>query len=286
MRTECTIGAPVTFAGKAVHGGTDVHMTVKPAGDAHGVVFVRTDLEGNPRIPAVAGSLRERPGTGCTILEKDDVRIATVEHLLAACHALDIDNALVEISGPELPILDGSAAPFYDALKQTGIREQKNPKTIIVLDEPLWCGTKDAVLTAVPCDSFAVSYIYRHPECGGGHTLVFPDGAAKRELFEKHLARARTFCREEDIEEARARGLGKGADSTNTLVIRTKKSRDDYRIPDEPVYHKMVDLLGDLFLAGAEIRAHIIGAGSGHALNARLVAQLCGKARRSAPLQS
>jgi len=240
-RLQKTIEQPVHIAGVGINTGEDANVWLKPGPVGSGVVFIRTDLPGKPEIPATHDNVASRLRR--TALQKGDpqaggAEIQLVEHALAALHGMHIDNAVVEIDGPEMPVGDGSANIYVDAIEEAGIVEQDRPRREVVITEPISISAKDASIVALPSeDGMRVS--------------------------------------EKDIEELRSRGMGKGATYQNTLVFGPEGIvQNTLRFDDEPCRHKILDIIGDLSLAGVDINAHIIGIKSGHALNVRLAERI------------
>jgi UDP-3-O-[3-hydroxymyristoyl] N-acetylglucosamine deacetylase/3-hydroxyacyl-[acyl-carrier-protein] dehydratase len=286
-RNQRTVRREASIAGVGLHSGAAASLAVRPAPAGTGVVFLRTDLPGSPRVPAEVGRQVQRQRR-TTLVGEDGAEVHTVEHFLACCHALRIDNLLVEVSGPECPGMDGSAAPFVRMLDEAGVEEQAAPRAEIEIDEPVAvaAGT-DAALVAIPAPSgLAISYTldYRHPHLGAQHFSV----ALTEERFRAEVAPARTFCLEAEAEALRSMGLGKGATRENTLVVgKDGVTGNALRFPDEFARHKALDLVGDLFLLGADLRAHVHAYRTGHEANLGLVRALRDRAaRRGTPAAS
>jgi len=262
----------VEISGAGIHTGENVTLKIKPARPDHGVVFVRTDLPGKPAIPADVSSVAYRQR--CTALKKDDAEVQTTEHLLAAIHGLGIDNLSIEIDGVELPNVDGSAAPFLQKLKEAGIVEQKAQKRIFAVQQPIAVSEGEITLVALPSeDGLTISFTmdYDIPSLRSQYLSL----RITPETFESELASARTFCLSREVEELQKAGLGKGATYQNTLVVNEKGVVNTHlRYPDEFVRHKMLDLIGDLFLLNFSLQAHIISNKSGHPTNVKLVKAL------------
>lgn len=270
-----TIQSPVTLSGTGLHTGQKVACTLKPAAAGEGVRFVRIDLPGQPVIKVCPSSAVMDAGvTRCTIVQTDRARVLTVEHLLAALGGLSVDNVTIAIDGPEVPGLDGSSLDFAVAIKKAGIVELKSaPQEIFEIREPIIVAHKNAFLAIVPAPEFSVSYTldYDHPALRSQFFTLSVDP----ETFERVLAGARTFCLQEEAEEIRAKGLGKGADRRNTLVMgRDGPLENSLRFPDECARHKVLDIVGDLFLLGYGVRGAVVATKSGHALNRELVRKI------------
>ena len=269
-RPQRTLATPLEFSGRGLHSGDPVHVRVLPAGEDAGIEFVRTDLPDALPIPAHIRyyATKDRRSR----LERGGHGVDTVEHLLAVCNGLQVDNLRVEMSGSEMPGLDGSAKVLVELFAQAGIVQQGAPVKSFRLEEPLFVRDGAATLVALPADrpGLTVQYIasFADPEVDGGsyHVEVSP------EAFAREIAPARTFCLASEVDLLRAAGLGKGATRDNTVVLGDPATV--LRMPGEPVRHKLLDLLGDLQLLGAELQAHLIATRSGHKTNAELVRRL------------
>jgi UDP-3-O-[3-hydroxymyristoyl] N-acetylglucosamine deacetylase / 3-hydroxyacyl-[acyl-carrier-protein] dehydratase len=275
-RLQRTIETPVELSGIGVNSGEEVTVTFKPSPAGSGIRFVRTDLPGRPEIPATPDCATSRLRR--TALRKGEpptggAEVQLVEHVLATCYGMRVDNVIIEVSGLEMPVGDGSASIYVDALEEAGIVEQDKPRREVIVAEPISIAAKDASLIALPSeDGLRISYTLDY------RPTIQPQYSSWRigpDVFRDDLAPARTFCLEEEIEELRSRGMGKGATYLNTLVIgRDGPIENTLRFEDEACRHKVLDIIGDLCLAGVDINAHIIGVKSGHALNARLAERI------------
>ncbi len=269
-----SIKSDVKLSGVGLHSGKNATVTIKPAAQDQGIVFKRTDLVKVVSIPLVPSSvLRDENVTRCTAICANGASVYTIEHLLAALHALGIDNVTVEIDAEEMPGMDGSSLEFVKALQRAGIVEQDAPKQYITVTVPITVSKGDASVTILPADDFKVSYTldYNHPALPL-QTFEMPVNAAS---FEKDIAPARTFCLKEEIDVIRSKGLGKGANEQNTLVMTTDGPvGNTLRFKDECARHKALDIVGDIFLLGCPVRGHVIGNKSGHALNRKLVEKI------------
>ena len=269
-----TIKNPVTLSGLGLHTGKLVHMTLKPAGDNEGICFVRTDLPGNPSVKVMAANtVMDEKVTRCTVVECKGVRIYTIEHLLAALHGLGIDNVRVEIDGEEVPGMDGSSLEIFKALEQAGITQQQADKNIFVVKEPIIVSNKSSTIVMVPHDQLNVSYTldYDHPLLRS----QFFSQSIDLHSFAKELAAARTFCMESEVDDIKAHGLAKGANYQNTLVMsNVGPLQNTLRFQDECVRHKVLDIIGDLFLLGYPVKGAIYATKSGHVLNRALVKKI------------
>lgn len=269
-RPQRTLKTAVEFSGPGIHSGEDVHVRILPAPPEHGIVFNRTDIPDSLPIPATiayhsARDLRTR-------VERQEAEVNTIEHMLAVCSGLKIDNLNIEISGPELPGLDGSSLEFLRIFQQAGIVDQRADARVYTLKQPVYVRQGNATLVALPVDEpgLTLQYIasFDDPEVEGGSFQVH----VTPEEFEKEIAPARTFCLAKDVEMLKAAGFGKGATRENTLVLGDPETK--FRIDQEPVRHKLLDLMGDLMLLGADLNAHVIATCSGHSTNAELVRRI------------
>lgn len=278
MRNQRTLKEELEVSGVGIHTGTPVTMKVRPAPPDHGVIFVRTDVEDPPLIAASFDNIRKMERR--TALVVDRVEVQTVEHLLAAFWAARLDNAVVELSGPEVPAGDGSAKVFVEAIEQAGLVDQKVPKKTLVLDETVSVSDGDSVLVAMPAkdERLAVSYTLDYAAGDGRplHVQHYECGDLTPEVFAAEVAPSRTFCLEREAEALRAAGLGQGANFQNTLVINEHGGviENELRFPDEFARHKLLDLIGDFALLEADLKARVIASKTGHELNRRMVGEL------------
>jgi UDP-3-O-[3-hydroxymyristoyl] N-acetylglucosamine deacetylase len=263
-----TVAAAVICSGVGLHSGDRVRITVRPAAANSGIVFVRTDLQGiDNRVPAKAECVRPNQPL-CTILSNAaGVTVATVEHLMAALAALDIDNALVEVDGPELPIMDGSSAPFVTLLDRAGRRRQDAPRRYIEVLAPVEVVQGDKRATLTPAAAFEVAFEIAFPSAAIGRQRV--ELAVDEDSFRAELADCRTFGFIKDVEALRAQGLARGGSLENAVVIDGDRvlNPEGLRRPDEFVRHKALDAVGDLYLLGAPMLGRFEGIYAGHALN-------------------
>ncbi|MEE8469334.1 MAG: UDP-3-O-acyl-N-acetylglucosamine deacetylase [Planctomycetota bacterium] len=269
-RKQRTLRTAVEFAGIGLHSGESVQARLLPAGQGTGIEFVRTDLPDAPSVPALIAF--HSPKDRRTRLVRGGTEVETVEHFLAACNGLGIDNLRVELSRPEFPCLDGSALPVVDLIHQAGVVEQREEAKVFKLDQPVYVRDGDATVVALPTekDCLTLQYVASFDEPGALNGTFQVD--LTPEVFEKEIAPARTFCLASEVEALQAAGLGKGATRENTLVLGDPET--EFRMPDEAIRHKLLDLVGDLRLLGADLSAHVIAMRSGHRTNAELVRRL------------
>jgi UDP-3-O-[3-hydroxymyristoyl] N-acetylglucosamine deacetylase / 3-hydroxyacyl-[acyl-carrier-protein] dehydratase len=299
---QCTIKEPVTLTGTGLHTGARCTVTFRPAPDNYGIRFVRTDLGGNPEIPALVDYVVD-VARGTT-LGHGDIKVYTVEHLLAAVAGLQIDNLVIEIDGIEPPLGDGSAMPFVDVLLKSGIVRQETPKDYLVIDRTIQYTNpeKEIDIVALPLNDFRMTVMvdYKNPSLGSQHTGLFD----LEQEFVREFAPSRTFCFLTEVEALSDAGLIKGGTLDSAVVIvdrdisqeelrklQKKLQLDEtihlndhgflnditLRYRNEPARHKLLDLLGDLSLVGVPLRAQILAARPGHANNvefARMIRKL------------
>ena len=274
MTSQRTIRDQVVLKGVGLQTGRPVSMSIKPAPQGSGINFIRTDLSNKPLININSFSL---DFTGSperrTTLAVGPMQIQTIEHLMAALSGLSIDNISIELDCEELPGMDGSAKDFVEAIRKAGIVEQAGPRKALEIKEPIWCREGDSFIAAFPDDNFKISYTlsYAAQAIGTQYLSLMPT----ENIFETEIAPARTFCLEEEAVELIKRGLGKGANYDNTLVMGgSGPVKTALRFSNEPVRHKILDLIGDLYLLGMPIKGHIVAIKSGHKLNMELVKKL------------
>ncbi|MFH1867593.1 MAG: UDP-3-O-acyl-N-acetylglucosamine deacetylase [Candidatus Omnitrophota bacterium] len=271
MALQRTIKKETKIEGMGIHTGKEIKVVFKPAAPNSGIKFIRIDMPDKPVIFANISSLIDpEKRSRRTSIGTADVEIHTIEHLLASLSGLEIDNILVEINGPELPGLDGSAAKFVKVLKEAGICDQDMARRSFQIREPISVVDDDSTLLILPDVNFRVSYTLDYPTTS--MKTQYRNFLVTPEVFEKEIAPSRTFCLEEEIEALRKLGLGKGASSDNTVVMGKEGIvSGELRYEDEFLRHKVLDLIGDLYLLGFPIKGHVIGIKSGHLLNLRLL---------------
>ena len=276
MIRQRTIKNPVAVEGAGLQTGKKVTLTLKGSPANSGINFIRVDLPNKPLLniqSAMPSSLKEQGLERRTTLGIGPLQIQTTEHFLAALSGLSIDNIVAETDNEELPGLDGSAKGFVDAIKKAGIVEQDAPKKRLKIDEAIWCKGDDSFLAAFPDEDFKISYTLYYKNASLG--TQFFSIALNDKNFELEIAPARTFCLEEEALQLLKMGLGKGANYENTLVIgKDGPIKNMFRFSDEPVRHKILDLIGDLQVLGVPIQGHIVAIKSGHKLNMELVRRL------------
>jgi len=272
MTRQQTIAAPVELEGIGLHTGAQVKMRLLPAVESTGRVFVRTDVEGRPEIPGRVDRVDTTP-RGTNLASEDGVVVHTVEHVLAALSGCEVDNAIIELDGPEPPALDGSARPFVEAIDQAGIVPQKTSPEVFELMMPVHFRDGGAELVYLPSDDrlrITFNIDFKHPQLGMG-TVSESLGD-----FRERVAPARTFCFDHEIEELRAQGLIQGGSLDNAVVLTEAGTLNDsaLRFSDEPARHKLLDLIGDLSLVPGRIQGHIVAIRAGHTSNVKFAQEL------------
>ena len=271
MQHQTTLAQAVAYTGIGLHSGREVHMELRPAAAGTGIVFVRTDLDGEPRVHATADHVTST--LRATTIEEDGVKFFTIEHLMSAFHALRIDNCEVRLDSEEPPVADGASLAFFDLIEQAGIAELDAPREEIVIDRVYRIDDdkNERFVMVVPYDGFRVSFTSVNP-----HKLIgiqYENFEITPETYRKEIAPARTIAYEKEIAQLRAMGLGLGGSIENVIVYNDEGWLNPLHFEDELVRHKIVDVIGDLRLAGI-IRGHVIAAASGHALNTALAKQI------------
>lgn len=289
MDRQHTIGNEVSMSGVGLHTGNSSTVRLMPAPEGHGIRFKRVDLPEQPVIPADIDFVTDLQRGTC--LGRDGALVYSVEHVMAALAGAQIDNVLVETDTNEIPLGDGSALPFLELIKKAGIAEQTQPRRYLTLKDPLLYEKGNVALSVFPSDRFHVTLMidYQHPALGAQHTTLFD--LAKE--FETEYAHARTFCFLSEILKLREAGIIKGGSLDSAIVVQDSPRSDDtlatiknlfnqrevfwgengflnntaLRYPNELCRHKALDLIGDLYLLGAPLKAHVLGARTGHAAN-------------------
>lgn len=274
MFRQRTLKTAVSATGVGIHTGAKVSLHLRPAAPDTGIVFRRVDLDPAVDVPAQALKVSDTRLSSC--IEQDGVRVATVEHLMAALAGLGIDNAYVDITGPEVPIMDGSAAPFVFLLQSAGMVEQKAAKRFIRVLEPIEARVDDKWARFEPYDGFKVDFIidFPHPALGTDQRRVIIDFA--EHSFVREVSRARTFGFMQDIEALRGMGLAMGGSLDNAVVLDEFRvlNAEGLRFDNEMARHKVLDAIGDLYLLGHPLIGAFSAYKSGHGLNNHLVRAL------------
>jgi UDP-3-O-[3-hydroxymyristoyl] N-acetylglucosamine deacetylase len=274
MIKQRTLRNEIRATGVGLHTGQKVYLTLKPAPIDSGIIFRRVDLDPVAEIEACAENVGDTRLS--TALIKGDVRVSTVEHLLSAMAGLGIDNAYVEVSAPEVPIMDGSAGPFVFLIQSAGITEQDAAKKFIRIKREVTVQDEDKVASLLPFDGFKVAFTidFDHPVFRGRKVNAEVDFSSTS--FVKEISRARTFGFMHEIEYLRSQGLAQGGSVDNAIVVDEYRilNEDGLRYEDEFVKHKILDAIGDLYLLGNSLIGEFRAVKSGHALNNTVLRKL------------
>jgi UDP-3-O-[3-hydroxymyristoyl] N-acetylglucosamine deacetylase len=271
---QSSVQSSVTFSGIGLHSGAPVVLVVHPAPADHGIVFRRSDVTGRDAlIPALWDRVIVSP-LNTRIENADGVHVSTIEHLMAALAGLGIGNALITLDGPEVPIMDGSAAPFVRGLLAAGLQQLSAPVRALRLRRAVEVRDGDALARLDPATTLQIDFAIDFPDTAIGQdrrVMNMANGTFVRELCD-----CRTFCRQSDVERMHAQGLALGGSLDNAVVVDGDRvlTPGGLRRPDEPVRHKMLDALGDLATAGLPILGRYTGHKAGHALTNRLLRAL------------
>lgn len=274
MLKQRTLKTVVRASGVGLHGGVKVNMTLRPAAPDSGIVFRRVDLPEPVDIPAQAllvGDTRM-----CSCLERDGVKVGTIEHVMSALCGLGIDNAWIDLDAPEVPILDGSAAPFVFLIQSAGIEEQNVAKKFIRVTRPIEVSDGDKWAKFEPFDGYRLSFsiVFNHPAISKSAQKAEIDFA--EQSYVREISRARTFGFMQEVEYLRENGLALGGGLENAIVLDEFRvlNQDGLRYGDEFVKHKILDAVGDLYLLGHPLLAAYSSHKGGHALNNQLARAL------------
>ncbi len=274
MVKQRTLKNIIRATGVGLHTGQKVYMTLRPAAVNTGIVFNRTDL--NPAVEIKAGPYQVRDTRLSSCLESDGARVSTVEHLMSAFAGLGIDNAYVDVTAAEVPIMDGSASPFVFLLQSAGVEEQNAPKKFIRVLKQVEVADGDKWVKFEPFNGFKINFsiVFKHPAFESSVQTVSVDFADTS--YVKEIGRARTFGFMQDVEMMRSQGLALGGSLDNAIVMDEYRvlNSDGLRFEDEFVKHKVLDAVGDLYLLGHPLIGAFSGHKSGHALNNTLLRKL------------
>ncbi len=274
MIRQRTLKTAIRATGVGLHTGSKVTMVLRPAPVDTGIVFCRSDLPGAPAIPARA--LNVSNTTMATVIERDGARVSTIEHLMSAFAGLGVDNAFVDVSAEEVPIMDGSAGTFVFLIQSAGLEEQAAPKRYVRVLKTVAVEQGDKSVRLEPFNGFKLGFeiAFRHPVFEAAHSHVEVDFAEVS--FVREVSRARTFGFMQDVEKMRSLGLGRGGSLDNAIVVDDFRvlNADGLRMEHEFVMHKALDALGDLYLLGHPLIGAFHGHKSGHALNNLLLRKL------------
>lgn len=269
-----TLGSTVRCSGVGLHTGKMVQMTLSPSAVNSGIIFIRSDIDNGEGARAqVAATYHAVTDTmlGTTVENMYGTKVSTIEHLMAALWGLGVDNAIIEISGPEVPIMDGSSDPFVFLVECAGVVEQTEARRVLKIDRTITVTEGDSTITVMPHDGFVLDV-----EIAFNHAAIARQQAEydfSQVTFRQMLSRARTFGFERDVERLQAIGLARGGSLNNAIVIGDDRvlNEDGLRYEDEFVRHKALDCVGDFFLAGMRIEGRIIAYKPGHGINNKLL---------------
>lgn len=275
MHLQRTLKKETSCSGIGLHTGRKINMKVRPAQEGTGILFLRKDL--NHAQPIIAKYSNVTDTTLATTLGTDGVTVSTVEHILSAFSGMGVDNALIELDSFEVPIMDGSALPFVNMLKEVGTRVQGKTKKLLVIKKPVSVSERGGNAVLLPADEFKITYEIDFPHVAIGkqsYSISFSD-----EKYESEICAARTFGFLHEVEYLQAKGLALGGSLKNAIVLDSQKiiNKEGLRFPDEFVKHKILDAIGDLFLLGMPIIGHFVAYKSGHRLNNLLLKELMQK---------
>jgi UDP-3-O-acyl N-acetylglucosamine deacetylase len=270
---RATLAAPAATEGRGVHGGEWCHLGFHPAAAGAGIAFQRTDLPGQPVVPATLDHLVSDSLLRRTTLEAGGARVYTSEHIVSAAYGGGITDLLVTMDQPEPPFLDGSALPFTEMIRNAGVASSNSNAPLLKIEKPLVFRADGCEINVLPSDHFQVSYFYNsdHPKLRAQcHSCIITP-----ESYRAEIASARTFCFFDEIEGLRRANLIKGANLSSAVVIGKKGIlNDSLRFPDEPTRHKILDFIGDLALLGFRFQGHFLAWKSGHRINAEFAKHL------------
>ena len=271
MQRQRTLKSSVEKIGVGLHSGVKVRLRLKPAEVDSGIIFVRTDLEGTPKIHATADNVTST--LRATTIEEGGVKVFTIEHLMSALNACGIDNCEIELDAEEPPVLGGNSIDFFEMIQSAGIVEQEKARREIHLEKIYRVDSDDGkkFILALPYNGFRVSFtsINPHPMIG----IQYGDFEITEEIYKTEIAPARTIAYEKEIEALRNMGLGLGGTIENVIVYNDEGWLNPLNYSDELVRHKILDVIGDMRLAGI-FNCHIIASASGHALNTKLAKKI------------
>jgi UDP-3-O-[3-hydroxymyristoyl] N-acetylglucosamine deacetylase len=267
---QTTLARPVSYSGIGLHAANEVHMVLRPAPADTGIVFVRTDLAGNPSVPAqlayVTNTMR------ATTLEQGEAKVFTVEHLLSALQGMAVDNCIVEMDSVEPPVADGSSLTFVRLIEQAGIQKLDMPRRVLTVRRQHLVQEEDKFIAILPYDGFRITFtsINPHPLLG----VQFSDTEITKDNYIRDIAFARTIAFTKELAMLKKLGLGKGGTLENTIVYDDTTCLSVLRSDDELVRHKVLDVIGDMALLGRSLKGHIIAVKSSHKLNNMLACQI------------
>ncbi|MBQ9488174.1 MAG: UDP-3-O-[Selenomonadaceae bacterium] len=267
MQRQKTLKSSIEKRGVGLHSGVEVRLKLKPGEVGEGIIFVRKDLQGQPKIHATAANVTST--LRATTIEENGVKVFTIEHLMSALNACGIDNCRIELDAEEPPVLGGNSIDFFEMIQSVGVVEQSENRRDIRLEKIYRADSDDGkkFIIALPYDGFRVSFtsINPHPLIG----IQYADFEITPDVYKNEIAPARTIAYEKEVDALRKMGLGLGGTIENVIVYNDEGWLNPLKYPNELVRHKILDVIGDMRLAGI-FNCHIIAAASGHALNTKL----------------
>lgn len=269
MNKQKTIAREIMYSGIGLHSGAEVKMKLSPAPVDTGIVFIRTDLPNKPRIKAIASNVTST--LRATTIGDGEIKVFTIEHLMSALFASDIDNCYIELDNEEPPVVDGASEVFVKLLSEAGSVEQDKMRQEIVIKKVYRIDDKERFVMVVPYDGFRVSFTSLNP-----HPLIgtqYYDFTFDIDAYKQEIAPARTIAYEKEVEALHKMGLGLGGNLENVIVYNDEGWMNKLRYADKLVRHKILDIIGDLRLAGV-LKAHVIAVKSGHELNTKLAKKI------------
>jgi len=271
LQRQKTLKSSIEKRGVGLHSGVDVRLKLKPGEVGEGIIFVRKDLQGQPKIHATAANVTST--LRATTIEENGVKVFTIEHLMSALNACGIDNCRIELDAEEPPVLGGNAIDFFEMIQSAGIVEQSENRRAIRIEKIYRADSDDGkkFIIALPYDGFRVSFTSINP-----HPLIsiqYADFEITPDVYKKEIAPARTIAYEKEVDALRKMGLGLGGTIENVIVYNDEGWLNPLKYTDELVRHKILDVIGDMRLAGI-FNCHIIAAASGHALNTKLAKKI------------
>jgi UDP-3-O-[3-hydroxymyristoyl] N-acetylglucosamine deacetylase len=274
LTEQKTVNSPVSCEGIGLHSGKPAKLTIKPAGANIGILFVRTDVKDFESVIEAKYSNVVKTMLGTTIANKFGVEVCTIEHLMAALYGAGIDNAIIELNGPEIPIMDGSSAPFLRMIDIVGTKNLAAPRRIIRIKEEVKVGDENKWAILRPSKGFKVKVDIDFADKAIAHQVAKFD--FKESTFREEIADARTFCMKSEVDAMYAAGLAKGGSLQNAIVVHHGKvlNEEGLRHEDEFVRHKILDAVGDLYTIGGHIQGEFVGVHSGHKINNEILRTL------------
>lgn len=269
-----TLKNPLIIEGIGLHSGCKVKLVIKPAPANHGIVFCRVDLPGQPCVPALYSQVADTRNCTCLSDGKGAI-VSTIEHIMAALRVAEIDNALIEVDNQELPIMDGSAKPFYDLLSEVELVQQEIPRKYLKVLKPVsFTDDKGNTASLEPADGFSVHFEIEFPSKIVGRQTF--DGKITKEVFAAEIAPCRTFCEKYQVDYLQSIGLIKGGSLENAVVLdgETILNPEGFRVANECVNHKVLDAIGDMYTSGYYIIGKISADKTGHYHNNELLKKL------------